>query len=652
MMGGGCQPGESLRHRSIVPLPPSLFHFPITTFAAHACFLSICDLTKLYLAAVGLQFIFILPDTNQKPFNPLLPGICTLNSSRRIGSAYSPKGELRPTPPTPLQTRPKPQAPNTTSMATGGTAPPLAMANHSHSLLDQDSTVSSPLSSPQAEGQDVEPDDIDMKSNPSDDEGLDKPTLSRAESPANVTHDESDLSDLETNDSEAETERLYDTPRKNNAQISTAATDANSEQKAHDKNTRTFPKSPSKLQEQIQADVEAESGDDENDEPPQSKRIHGDDDKTAKKRKRSLLQDQADVSEPARKRSGSILEANDETSSLSKPTESTDEKSAEHSGDEENNEAPTTRGADDAVKIESVRSRSKRNSTRKRKGLEEDLAPEVAEEPEEHLVEEEQPAEDEPVATAEIDEEARHEEESERNHHCCCGLTGTDHLATVERKRHAFGQLSSIEKNFAILRDRLYEERLKELNEEEALLTSDNPTHPEYLAMMECIDSRRDDRLRISEIEYRFDMDALNRWAVARRAQILSQYYQSVRESREKTMDELGKQWYEIQHERRKNANPIPDYGFRFPKDKAQQKKQAIAHNKETSILAGIAQHHGFPAAPEMKPASQAEVEDDFEAMHVSLRMNTPQAGVHRLTGLAASKAKHNGPRAARTTCA
>ncbi|KAJ4394270.1 Transcriptional regulatory protein [Gnomoniopsis smithogilvyi] len=483
-------------------------------------------------------------------------------------------------------------------MATGGTAPPLVMANHSHPLLDQDSTVSSPLSSPQAEGQDIEPDDIDMKSHPSDDEELDKPTLARAESPANATHDESDLSDLETNDSEAETERLYDTPRKNNAQSSTEVTNATSETKLRDKTNRAFQRSPSKLQEQLQAGVEADFGDDDHDDSLQSKRIQSDDDKIVKKRKRSmLLQDQADANEPARKRSGSVLEANDETSSLSKPAESTGEKSAEHSGDEEDSEAPAIRSADDVVKIEPVRSRSKRNTTKKRKGLEEDLAQEVAEETEEHIVEEERPVEDEPVATAEIDEEARHEEE-------------------MERKRHAFGQLSSIEKNFAILRDRLYEERLKELNEEEALLTSDNPTHPEYLAMMECIDSRRDDRLRISEIEFKFDMDALNRWAVARRAQILSQYYQSVRESRERTMDELGKQWYEIQHERRKNANPIPDYGFRFPKDKAQQKKQAIAHNKETSILAGIAQHHGFPAAPEMKPASQAEVEDDFEAMH------------------------------------
>lgn len=151
------------------------------------------------------------------------------------------------------------------------------------------------------------------------------------------------------------------------------------------------------------------------------------------------------------------------------------------------------------------------------------------------------------------------------------------------------------------------------------MLTSDNPTHPEYLAMMHCIDSRRDERVRVVELEYRFNMEALDRWAVARRAQILSQFFQSARELREKYVDELGRQWYEIQHERRRNANPIPDYGFRFPKTKAEQKRHAIAQGKETSILAGIAQHHGFPAAPDMRGASSAEVEDDFEAMAVGV---------------------------------
>lgn len=153
------------------------------------------------------------------------------------------------------------------------------------------------------------------------------------------------------------------------------------------------------------------------------------------------------------------------------------------------------------------------------------------------------------------------------------------------------------------------------------MLTAENPTHPEYLAMMQCIDSRRDDRLKTVEVEYKFNMESLERWSVARRAQILSQFFQSVRESREKALEELGRQWYEIQHERRRHANTTPDYGFRFPKTTTEQKKQAIAHSKETSILAGVAQHKGFPAAPAMKGAMLTEIDEDRDAITVSRRL-------------------------------
>lgn len=500
-------------------------------------------------------------------------------------------------------------------MATGSTAPSIVMTTHSHSHLDQASTVSSPLSSPQAEGHDAEAEDLDMKSTPSDDGHLDKPNNPRADSPDNATHDESDLSELETNDSEAETERLYDTPRKINTLSGNAASIAD-EDKEHN---RTIHISPSKLQDHLRGGAEPDSGEEDNDEPAQSSRIQSDDSSVARKRKRSppVLLDHADGNEPPRKRSGSILDANDNTSSISKPTESSGEKSAEPSGEDDDSEEPVAKAADDVVKV-APRSKSKRSHKKKQKEPD-DKPLEAARETEGNAPDEEKSVDDEPVPSAEVDEEARHEEECKGETVACDSIVA-NYPATVERKRQAFEQFASIEKQFAILREKLYEERLKELEEEEASLTSDTPTHPEYIAMMECIDKRRDDSLKRSAVEFQFEIDAANRWAVARRAQIFSQFHQSVRESREKTMDELGKQWYEIQHERRKNANPIPDYGFRFPKDKAQQKKQAIARNKETSILAGIAQHHGFPAAPEVKPASESEIEDDFQAMRVSLR--------------------------------
>ncbi|KAL1865473.1 Transcriptional regulatory protein [Diaporthe australafricana] len=550
-------------------------------------------------------------------------------------------------------------------MATGGTAPPIAMANHPHSLLDQDSTVSSPLS--EVEDKDAEPDDmeIDVNSTHSDADEPPNHENGRAHDPAaQPPHDDSDsnLSEIETNDSEAETERLYDTPRKNNTQPGDPIPSAKTHPKqSPDKPAHVFQRSSAKLQGQTQVDAGAESGGDDNDGLSDDRHDADDEDKgstvdseadsekeeggtrekvpqtqrtksqeshiiasstlagsgsdnsllDSRKRKRSPVTEQSDSNQPLRKRTASIPEIGDESSSLSK-IESEDvalsnimgNKSAEHTADEDDEETATKNAVDIADSVERptneiIKPKKSKRSTKKRKASSETA--EEANEGEEPTATPVQTVEDE-QAEGGVDEEAEAAHKNEEE---------------MEKKRSAFDQLSSIEKNFAVLRDRLYEERLAQLNEEEAMLTSENPTHPEYLAMMHCIDSRRDDRVKVVELEYKFNMEALDRGAVARRAQVLSQFFQSARELREKYVDELGRQWYEIQHERRRNANPIPDYGFRFPKTKAEQKRHAIAQGKETSILAGIAQHHGFPAAPDMRGASSTEVEDDFEAMAV-----------------------------------
>src|SRR2546429_5029058 len=149
------------------------------------------------------------------------------------------------------------------------------------------------------------------------------------------------------------------------------------------------------------------------------------------------------------------------------------------------------------------------------------------------------------------------------------------------------------------------------------MLRSDNPTHPEFLAMRQCTDDRYEDRIKYLDKEFQYKMEALSRTAVARKAQIHSQFYQSVRELRERLVENLGQQWYDIQHERRRYANSTPDYGLRFPASRTQRVRDAIAYNREVSILSGIAKYRGFPAAPMMKGVSAAEAEEDFEAISV-----------------------------------
>jgi hypothetical protein len=150
------------------------------------------------------------------------------------------------------------------------------------------------------------------------------------------------------------------------------------------------------------------------------------------------------------------------------------------------------------------------------------------------------------------------------------------------------------------------------------MLRAENPTHPDYLAMMACIDARRDERLRISDKLREYELQALKKYAVAKRSQILVQYQQEVRDIREKKLEQLGKQWYEIQHDRRGYASNVSEYTIKFPTRRSQQVQNQIAYSTEVSILSGVAKYVGFPAAPPMAMATDAELADDLVKMGVS----------------------------------
>jgi len=150
------------------------------------------------------------------------------------------------------------------------------------------------------------------------------------------------------------------------------------------------------------------------------------------------------------------------------------------------------------------------------------------------------------------------------------------------------------------------------------MLRADNPTHPEYLAMMQAIDARRDQKIRLANKLREYQLQTLNRSAVAIRSQILAQYQQDVRDTREKTLEQLGKQWYEIQHDRRSYAGSVPDYTLKFPTRRSQQVANQVAYSNEVSILSGIAKHLGFPSAPEMATVTNTELNEDMEKMGVS----------------------------------
>ncbi|OTB06531.1 hypothetical protein M426DRAFT_9663 [Hypoxylon sp. CI-4A] len=512
-------------------------------------------------------------------------------------------------------------------MATGDTAPaPLTIPPPPIEPLSDDDG-SSPLSDVEDKGADTE--DLhemnDATPNNRDED------LSTAE----------ELSDA--NDTEAETERLYDTPR-NPVRHKDIVLSQPGEGKVYER-------TPSRLRRHNTRNGEGKGDDSKplfediasiaSSPPAQGTRTPrkrqspildilaeaaSQEAETRKRKRSSMPAENSQTPQLARKRTGSVpvpskQDADGDTPMVDDEDPSLHTNSGEHSTDEAVNTATGDENGDDHAQVQSdqevIPKKQTRSGSKKLKAagqaietddrLEDTGVATVPEENGAHIGEDDQ-------GEADVDEEteAAHRNEEE-----------------LERKRAAFDQLTAIEKRFSTFRDRLYEERLEQLNREEAMLRSDNPTHPEYLAMMQCVDARRDEKIRVANREYEVRVEVLERFAVARRAQIHSQYYQSVRESRETILAELGQQWYDIQHERRKQANNVPEFGLRFPTDHTQRIRNALSYNKEVSILSGIAKYEGMPAAPEFKAASAQEIEDDFEAMTRN-RQPAPRHQAHR----------------------
>ncbi len=309
---------------------------------------------------------------------------------------------------------------------TGDTVVSLPISSPPPQVLDQSpSNLSSPLSD--VEDKDADADDIGLGDRNRNSSSLSNVNLEDDEASgrgsrsvsAGDEDDDSNLSEVDVHDSEAETERLYDTPEKNHSLRDAAASSPESGGKpANPYRDRAFEPSPSKLKQQVPAaaDHEHDDGDDslsddeggeeEDDDsseteprvppihafqsqsPSESKKALADTQRSnrgaksdTRKRKRSLVADNSESDQPLRKRLGSVAASEREgiigATAADEDGEavSTNTLSGELSGAEDNGgksaKAEKDKAADsvETATGEGVRPRnSKRNGTRSRGG--------------------------------------------------------------------------------------------------------------------------------------------------------------------------------------------------------------------------------------------------------------------------------------------
>ncbi|KAI9719192.1 MAG: hypothetical protein M1828_006285 [Chrysothrix sp. TS-e1954] len=190
----------------------------------------------------------------------------------------------------------------------------------------------------------------------------------------------------------------------------------------------------------------------------------------------------------------------------------------------------------------------------------------------------------------------------------------------LAKKKAALEKLTPIENHFAIFRDKLFDEKLTDIAAELEILNSPLPTHPLLLAQIRCVDARRDEKIRLEDVALAYKLETQERTTIAERASLHTQYHQETRDLRERHVSSVNEEFCQIQKDRRHWKNNEPYYSYHFNPKRSAQINQQSAYNKEVSLLSGIAKHTGFPAAPDLRGAAPDAIQEDLRRMKLESR--------------------------------
>ncbi|KAF2400528.1 hypothetical protein EJ06DRAFT_556826 [Trichodelitschia bisporula] len=409
-------------------------------------------------------------------------------------------------------------------------------------------------------------------------------------------------------DSEAETERLEKSPRKMSLRRTASSVARNSAERTPRSSARVASKIPSVAQGNLdEATLESDADGEQPtpSRPASTERKGSDSDSSRRKRKRStsfpVPPAELAVEGPLAKRSHISPEKEE-------PVPEEDGVDAEAPVEVSPEEDHDMGGAQDEVDANEPlpEKTPSRNNKKGKKGRIRGKRSAPVEEPE--APEPPEAAEEEPEH---VDVEVEEEETS-----------SVDEGAI--KKKTAIAVLSGIEKEFVAFREKHLNEQLRQITHELDMLRQPNCTHPDFLAQLECLNIRRDEKVHHEEVLRKYQMQARVNKTVAERCQLHSQYFQTVRELKDKALEKAYRDLYALQRDRRNWGTDELNCTYLYNNNRQQLLQQQAAYNLEVSILSGIAKHIGFPAAPEIRGLDPHDLDDDWQAMGLPVR--TPQA--------------------------
>ncbi|OBZ89644.1 Transcriptional regulatory protein dep1 [Choanephora cucurbitarum] len=206
------------------------------------------------------------------------------------------------------------------------------------------------------------------------------------------------------------------------------------------------------------------------------------------------------------------------------------------------------------------------------------------------------------------DKKKKKEEPIEQGHH-----ESHDDHDYQQRHKEALDALTHIEVEFARLRDKMYQEKMSELNEEAIMIA--NGTHPELVTLMAEIEEKKGRRIHSAEAWRRYQHANFRQQFEGFEYQANIHFISQRNALRRQLLEQInGKRW-SIEDERSKLNDPSKN-GHLFPDG-----REMIAHKRElkeeTGELQDIKEAIGFPMAPNPSGLNAHDLNEDLKLLGI-----------------------------------
>ncbi|KAF9105844.1 hypothetical protein BGX29_011247 [Mortierella sp. GBA35] len=246
------------------------------------------------------------------------------------------------------------------------------------------------------------------------------------------------------------------------------------------------------------------------------------------------------------------------------------------------------------------RKRSLRETSREQKEQEEKVKKEI-EDDEANAPQSDKESESEMAEEEQGEEKGEGEEDGEEE----------EDLEKKQVYTEALEALSSIEVEFAHLRDKMYEERILELETEVEMIN--DGTHPELSTLMKEIEDKRDQRLRIARA-WRTHLNEISQAEFEiKEYQAHCTFQSKKRELRTDLMNGIGQK----QQQLRLELTLAENRARHQPMEKSTMLRARKHQRAMVTELRTVNDQYGFPVSNDLRMIAASELDEDFAAMGI-----------------------------------